>query len=64
MLLAPSDTPVSMPDVEPTEATLVMLLDQVPPAGVVDNVVVMPTHMADEVVNAAGVGLTVNVAVE
>ncbi len=64
MLLAPADAPVSIPDVEPIVATLVVPLNHVPPAGVVDSVVVMPTQMAEEAVNTAGVGLTVNVAVQ
>ena len=64
MLLTPADTPVSIPDVEPIVATLVLPLNHVPPAGMVDKVVVTPTQTAEEAVNAAGVGLTVNVAVE
>jgi hypothetical protein len=39
-------------------------LTHVPPAGVVDKVVVIPVHTGDETVNDTGVGLTVNDAVE
>jgi hypothetical protein len=63
-MVVPADAPVNIPEVDPIDATPVVPLTHVPPAGVVDNVVVIPVHTGDGTVNDTGVGLTVNVAVE
>jgi len=64
ILVVPVVTPVSIPEHDPIDATPVALLTQVPPAGVVETVVVKPVHTEDDVVKDTGIGLTVNVAVE
>ena len=46
MLAVPAPTPVISPVVEFTEATAVLLLDQVPPETVDVKMVVLPTHTA------------------
>ncbi len=63
-MVVPADAPVNIPEVVPIDATPVVPLTHVPPAGVVDMVVVIPVHTGDETVNDTGVGLTVNDAVE
>jgi hypothetical protein len=54
----PADKPVTTPDVE-TEPRVALLLLQVPPDGVDDNVVVLPGHTAAVPVIAVGIGFTV-----
>ena len=45
MVDVPADTPVTIPDAEPIVATAGVLLLQVPPVVVLDNVVVAPIHV-------------------
>jgi hypothetical protein len=59
----PNETPVTIPEIEPTVATSVLLLVQVPPVDVVENVVVAVTQTVFVPVTGAGVGFTVSVSV-
>lgn len=54
----PAPAPVTVPDV-PTEATPELLLDQLPPVGELDSVVVAPRHTVDAPERADGVVFTV-----
>jgi hypothetical protein len=54
-------TPVTTPEEEPTDATSVLLEDQVPPVEVVAAVMVAPTQTLVGPVIASGNGLTVTV---
>lgn len=54
--------PVTIPDAEPTEAILGLLLTHVPPAGVADSVVVVPGQILS-VPLIVGSALTVTVVV-
>ncbi len=45
MVEVPAATPVTIPDAEPIVATAGVLLLQVPPVVVLDNVVVAPMHV-------------------
>ena len=59
----PSDTPVTIPVVDPIVAFAVLLL-QVPPAGVVFNVVVKPRHtLVSPVIAVIGFEFTVTIPV-
>ena len=64
MVAFPGATPVTMPVVEPTDATDVALLLQVPPAILLLKLMVAPTHTVEAplMVPALGTGLTVMVA--
>jgi hypothetical protein len=55
MFTLPADTPVTTP-VELTVATVVLLLDHVPPVVALANNIVLPTQTALAPVIAAGVG--------
>jgi hypothetical protein len=66
IVVVPAATPVTTPDDDPIVAIAGVLLVQVPPDGVPDNIIVEPTHTAMvpvELVTADGNGLTVTVAV-
>jgi len=63
MFDVPPDTPVTIPLDEPTVAFAPWLLNQVPPASVLDSVVVAPWHTVSVPVIAAGNGFTVTIAV-
>ena len=58
----PAETPVTMPDVDPTVAISVLPLLHVPPPEP-DNIIEEPTHTLPGPVIGPGLGLTVNVAV-
>ena len=60
----PAITPVSIPLFEPIVATLVALLVQLPPAGVVDKVVEVPVQAGNVAEKLTGVGFTVNSAID
>ncbi len=55
----PADTPVTIPELEPTVACAELLLVQVPPEGDALNVVLNPIHRFVVPVIAEGTGLTV-----
>jgi hypothetical protein len=59
----PEDTAVAIPDEEPMVATDVVPLAQVPPAGVLVNVVELPSHIDKDPDNVDGNGFTVIVVV-
>lgn len=61
----PTATPVTVPDTEPTVATEILPLIQVPPDVASDKVIVEPAQMLTGVdgVIAAGTALTVTVAI-
>ena len=61
MVTVPVVTPVTTPAA--TVAIAVLLLDQVPPVGVDDSVVVLPMQVLRVPVNEAGVGITVTTLV-
>ena len=63
MVAVPNDSPRTMPVEEPTVATVVLLLDQLPPGTEFDSVVVVPKHAIRIPVIAAGVVVTVTVTV-
>ncbi len=63
MVALPDVTPVTIPDPEPTVATDVLPLLQVPEGVVFDRVVVEPTHTDCVPVMALGSGFTVAVRV-
>jgi hypothetical protein len=63
MTVVPVVTPLTMPDDEPTVATVVLLLIQVPPAVASVTVIVEPAHTLVGPLIAAGAGLTVTTAV-
>ena len=64
IVVVPATPPVTIPVEEPTVATVVTLLDHVPPPGVELNVVVVPGQILLFPVIAVGIGLTVNVTVD
>src|SRR6185369_2100086 len=59
----PPDTPVTTPLDEPIVALVIVPLTHVPPASVLDSVVVVPWHNDIVPVIAAGNGITVAIAV-
>lgn len=61
--VVPAETPVTTPEDEPTEATSVLLDDQVPPVDVLAAVIVEPTQTLVGPEIASGNGLTVTVVV-
>ena len=63
MFTVPADTPETIPEIEPTVATSVLPLVQVPGVTISDNVVVVPTHKDSTPDTGSGVGLTVTSAV-
>jgi len=64
MVTVPNETPPTTPVDALTEPTAGLLLLHVPPAGVVESVVVAPRHAMFTPVIAAGVGVTVTTATE
>ena len=62
-IAVPSDTPVTMPVLLPTEATPSADELQVPPDGVLLNVVVAPIHTLRVPVISEGIAFTVTIAV-
>ena len=64
MVTVPREIPPTTPVAAFTVPIAVLLLLQVPPAGVVDNVVVAPRQAILTPVIAAGVGVTVTTATE
>ena len=63
MVAVPAETPVTIPESEPTEAINDELLLQVPPVEVLLKVIVLPAHTAFAPVMAAAAGLIVMVFV-
>ena len=61
MTVEPADTPVTVNPADAIVATPVLVLLQVPPAGELDNTVVLLLHNVVVPVIALGNGLTVNV---
>jgi hypothetical protein len=61
-LTVPEATPVTTPE-EVTVATVASLPDQLPPDGVADNVIELPTQTSVTVEVTAGAAYTVKVAV-
>ena len=61
-LTVPAATPVTTPE-EVTVATVASLPVQLPPDGVADNVIELPTHTSVTVEVTAGAAYTVKVAV-
>jgi len=59
----PAETAVTTPAPVPTVATVVVLLDHVPPVVVLTNVTVAPAHTGTDPVIATGELLTVTTAV-
>ena len=59
----PPATPVTMPEVEPTVATLVLELVQLPGPPELDSVVVLPEQIRCVPVFVTGLAFTVNIAV-
>lgn len=64
MFATPAVTPVTIPVPDTTVAIPVLLLLQLTPVEVVDNVIVLPTHTSVGPVIEAGSGLTVTIVVE
>ena len=62
-MAVPADTPVTFPVAEPTVATDVLLLLQVPPLVTSDSGIEKPTQTTAGPVIAAGIGLTVTTVV-
>ncbi len=63
MVVTPAEFPVIMPDAELIEATVVELLDHMPPAVASIKVPVDPTHILADPVIGAGDGVTVRTIV-
>ncbi len=63
MVAVPAETPVTMPERDPTLATVVALLVQVPPGMASPNVIVCPTHTPEGPLMGPGVTLTVTTRV-
>ena len=61
MMLVPSATPLTIPEVLPMVAMVVVVLIQVPPATASLSVIVAPTHTAPGPVMAAGIVYTATV---
>lgn len=61
MFTIPAASPVTIPEVKPTVATVGSALTHVPPAGVDDSVVVLPAHSAMLPEIGAGAAMTVTV---
>lgn len=61
MMLVPSATPLTIPEVLPMVAMVVVVLIQVPPATASLRVIVAPTHTALGPVMAAGIVYTATV---
>jgi hypothetical protein len=59
MVAAPGDAPVTMPDVVPTVAVVLLLLLHMPPIVASLRVAVVPEHTVGEPVMATGTGFTV-----
>jgi hypothetical protein len=63
IVTVPAEIPVTIPEDEPTVAMAVLLLDQVPPAGLLVSVVVEPSHTAGAAGLITGNGYTVTMPV-
>ena len=64
MVVVPIATPLTIPVVEPISAIDELAVDQVPPAVVLDSVIVAPVQTTDTPVMAAGEVVTVTLLVD